>query len=358
MSEVRRNVPSFSTVTSSFKSYILSLPILTSSVTCVAIFIYILDSLLVNSVIYDAIDLLPKKLFEGQVWRIISYPYPHNSLGHLLFNLLIFLPLSTTIEHTIGTIEYFYILITIFTLLSGAFYLLGSFIFDYKETSVGGLSPWIFGVVVWESRELAGNERDLFGLLRVPAHFYPIVLLLLMEIFFPRAWFASHICSLITGYFYAFGYLSSILPPTRFFSNLESKPPFSRIVNFRGFVKADEISRSGWWLPLSIDPIDDPLESPISENADESGEPGFTFFLIHVGIILITHFFSIFYNLYRFVARSDSLDNSTPLFVVPSSNSSGTTSPSPEMETETTTLATESNYNSNDGGDPLTSNNH
>ncbi|RHZ81167.1 hypothetical protein Glove_123g198 [Diversispora epigaea] len=350
MSEVRRNVPSFSTVTSSFKSYILSLPILTSSVTCVAIFLYILDSLLVDNVIYDAIDLLPKKLFEGQVWRIISYPYPHNSLGHLLFNLLIFLPLSTTIEHTIGTIEYFYILITVFTLLSGAFYLLGSLIFDYKETSVGGLSPWIFGVVVWESRELAGNERDLFGLLRVPAHFYPIVLLLLMEIFFPRAWFASHICSLITGYFYAFGYLSSILPPTSFFSNLESKSPFSRIVNFRGFIKADEISRSGWWLPLSIDPIDDPLESPISENAGESGESGHTNSSTNANENANADTNTLL------IARSDSLDNSTPLFVVPSSNSSRSTSPSPE--TESAPLATESNSNSNDGGDPLASNNH
>jgi len=33
-------------------------------------------------------------------------------------------------------------------------------IFDFKTVNVGGLSVWIFGVVVWESRELAGRERE------------------------------------------------------------------------------------------------------------------------------------------------------------------------------------------------------
>ena len=92
------------------------------------------------------------------MWRLVTYPYPPYSLGNLLFNLLAFLPLSTAIEHTIGTLEYFYVLITIFTILSGSLYLFGSLIFDYEN--VGGLSVWIFGVVVWESRELAGRERE------------------------------------------------------------------------------------------------------------------------------------------------------------------------------------------------------
>jgi len=94
------------------------------------------------------------------VWRLITYPYPHDSRGNILFNLLVFLPLSTAIEHTIGTLEYLYVLMTIFTILSGSFYLLGSLIFGYKDIKVGGLSVWILGVVVWESRELAGRERE------------------------------------------------------------------------------------------------------------------------------------------------------------------------------------------------------
>jgi membrane associated rhomboid family serine protease len=92
------------------------------------------------------------------VWRLVTYPYTPYSLGNILFNLLAFLPLSTEIEHTIGTLEFFYVLITIFTILSGSLYLFFSLIFYYKD--VGGLSAWIFGVVVWESRELAGRERE------------------------------------------------------------------------------------------------------------------------------------------------------------------------------------------------------
>ncbi|CAG8714651.1 9763_t:CDS:2, partial [Ambispora leptoticha] len=101
----------------------------------------------------------------------------------------------------------------------------------------------------------------IFGIIRVPAHFYPLVLLLLMEIFFPRKWFAGHLCGLISGYLYSFGYLSKILPASGFFVNLESKSIIQRISRIRGFVKAEEGSRGGWWLPLWND--DDTLEDAI-----------------------------------------------------------------------------------------------
>ncbi|RIA96820.1 hypothetical protein C1645_802180 [Glomus cerebriforme] len=274
MTEVRRNIPSFSAVTSSFKSYIISLPLLTTTITCISILFYVIDAVSKNSV-YFALSLSPTSFFNGQVWRIITFPYPPYSLGNLLFNLLAFLPLSTAIEHTIGTLEYFYILMTIFTILSGSLYLIGSLILFDKNVEVGGLSVWIFGVVVWESRELAGRERDIFGFFRVPAHFYPIVLLLLMEILFPSNWFASHLCGLFAGYFYSFGYLSCIIPPSGYFSNLESK--FSRLSNLRGFVKAEEGSRGGWWLPLwnqDVDGLEDSFESPLHSNNGDSAIGG------------------------------------------------------------------------------------
>ncbi|CAB4377535.1 unnamed protein product [Rhizophagus irregularis] len=241
MTEVRRNIPSFSTVTSSFKSYITSLPLLTTTITCISILFYVFEYVykaLFSDTIYNLLSLSPVSFFSGQVWRLVTFPYPSDSLGNILFNLLAFLPLSTAIEHTI-------------------------------DVNIGGLSVWMFGVVVWESRELAGRERDILGFFRVPAHFYPIVLLLLMEILFPPNWFASHLCGLFTGYFYSFGYLSCIIPSSRYFSNLESK--FSYLSNLRGFVKADEGSRGGWWLPLwnqDVDGLEDSLESPIHSNND------------------------------------------------------------------------------------------
>ena len=65
MTEVRRNIPSFSTVTSSFKSYIISLPLLTTTITCISILIYMLDALS-DSAIYDALSLSPESFFGGQ----------------------------------------------------------------------------------------------------------------------------------------------------------------------------------------------------------------------------------------------------------------------------------------------------
>ncbi|CAG8721267.1 1485_t:CDS:2, partial [Ambispora leptoticha] len=175
-SQVRRNIPSFSAVTSSFKSYISSLPLLTTIIALLSILIYIVDSIQTfsNNYLFNLLALEPKAFFHWGVYRLFTFPFPHLSLGHILFCLLAFVPLSTAIEHTIGTLEYCYALITVFTILSGSFYLIGSLIFDYREVMLGGLSTWIFGVVVWESRELAGRERDIFGIIRVPAHFYPL----------------------------------------------------------------------------------------------------------------------------------------------------------------------------------------
>src|SRR4051794_13675412 len=59
-----------------------------------------------------------------------------------------------------------------------------------------------------------------------------------------------------------------MIPTSGYFSNLESKPTFSRLSNFRGFVKAEEGSRGGWWLPLWNQDVglEDSLESPLHSN--------------------------------------------------------------------------------------------
>ncbi|KAG9306419.1 hypothetical protein G9A89_018302 [Geosiphon pyriformis] len=272
-SPVRRNIPSFSVVTSSFKSYIASLPLLTSIVSVVCILIYIVDAIQITKLnFFDTLSLSHVAFFNGGVYRIFTFPYPHNSLGHILFCLLAFVPLSATIEHRLGTLEYLYALITVFTLLSGSLYLISNFLFGYKNVVLGGLSTWMFGVVVWESRELAGRERDIFDLIRVPAHFYPLVLLLLMEIFFPRQWFAGHVCGLIAGSLYSFGYLSRLLPSSEFFARLETKSTIHSISKIRGFVKAEEGSRGGWWLPLwNDDVLEDAINPPnLGGSVDES----------------------------------------------------------------------------------------
>ncbi|CAG8573047.1 7311_t:CDS:2 [Paraglomus occultum] len=275
-SQVQTNISSFSAVTSSFKSYIKSLPLLTTAIAVEAILVYVLEAIQIfgEDKVFKTLGLLPKKFFKGSVYRLVSYPLPHLTLGHLLFNLLVFIPLSSTIEHTLGTLEYLYVLFNIFTLLSGSIYLALSSLFDFTEDVIlGGLSAWVFGVVVWESRELAGRERDICGFFRVPAHFYPLVLLLLMEILFQHSWFLAHLCGLFAGFLYSFGYLSRVLPSSSFFSRLESRVPFSWMAKCGNFVKASEGSRGGWWLPLWND---DTLEDAIDvagEDLEEQPHP-------------------------------------------------------------------------------------
>jgi hypothetical protein len=68
-----------------------------------------------------------------------------------------------------------------------------------------------------------------------------------------------------------------MIPSSGYFSNLESKPAFSRLSNLRGFVKAEEGSRGGWWLPLwsqDVDGLEDSLESPLHNNDGVIGGGG------------------------------------------------------------------------------------
>ena len=47
--------------------------------------------------------------------------------------------------------------------------------------------------------------------------------------------------------------------------------------NLRGFVKAEEGSRGGWWLPLwnqDVDGLEDSLESPLHNNNNDGGVIG------------------------------------------------------------------------------------
>ena len=68
-----------------------------------------------------------------------------------------------------------------------------------------------------------------------------------------------------------------MIPSSGYFSNLESRPTFSRLSNLRGFVKAEEGSRGGWWLPLwsqDVDGLEDSLESPLHSNDGAIGGGG------------------------------------------------------------------------------------
>ncbi|CAG8755477.1 7453_t:CDS:1, partial [Racocetra fulgida] len=157
----------------------------------------------------------------------------------------------------------------------------------------------------------------------------------------------------------AFGYLPKILPPSSFFANLESKPPLSNLVNVRGFIKAEDGRRGGWWLPLwNDDSVEDTLESPINStnNADEQNQTGTMYvkknmnlsrFYSSLKLLVLLNLLAPSINI-RQVARSSSPDpHSTPVFVVPSSNTTRSNSPAPE-NVPLTAVPTTGDPNSNE----------
>ena len=52
----------------------------------------------------------------------------------------------------------------------------------------------------------------IFGLFSVPRKWYAIVYLILMSVLIPGVSFIGHLCGILSGYLFVFGYLNWIIP--------------------------------------------------------------------------------------------------------------------------------------------------
>jgi membrane associated rhomboid family serine protease len=123
------------------------------------------------SVITELFELDPGKVIHGQVWRLVTYAFCHDSgnLLHILFNMLFLVWFGTTLERMYGSREFvgFYLG---GALVSGiAFLALGLFLRDL--TPAIGASGAVMAVVVLYAVHFPRDEIFLLGLIRVQIRF-------------------------------------------------------------------------------------------------------------------------------------------------------------------------------------------
>lgn len=190
-----------------------------------------------------------------QPWRLFSYPFIHTQFWHIFLNIMSLIPLASHIERHIGTLP-FLLLFVFLTLMSELLRVAITcllFAANYSQpyyTSSIGISGQIFSFIVISVHRIplsSSDSRSVFGFFVVPAIFYPWILLLIFQVFIPNVSFLGHLCGLLTGYFYCFGYLDYILPSKEQWSAI---PYIGSISSLTGYITPADSAQSTF--PLSI----------------------------------------------------------------------------------------------------------
>eukprot|EP00698_Gefionella_okellyi_P022489 TRINITY_DN7463_c0_g4_i2.p1 TRINITY_DN7463_c0_g4~~TRINITY_DN7463_c0_g4_i2.p1 ORF type:complete len:297 (+),score=36.94 TRINITY_DN7463_c0_g4_i2:28-891(+) len=148
--------------------------------------------------------------FVWQLHRIFAAPVVHLSVMHLLFNMMAFLPMSRTMERSLGSIQYLWALLFLiaaigvthlslaFVISSNPIYQFSSFYYDCSA----GLSAVIFALLVIYANSSANQQFSIFGFFQVPAKIYPWVLLLVIQLLMPGVSLLGHLSGILVGYLY------------------------------------------------------------------------------------------------------------------------------------------------------------
>ena len=192
-----------------------SLPLGTRGVfvTCVALYV---TGVLLGFDDFARICMAPSwVLREGQVYRMFTSVLFHGSVLHLAFNMMAFVPMASSLERLLGTVQFTYILV-LFTLLASIFHVGLAFIggtlgYPSMHECAIGFSGVIFGVIVVDTHLSSVAQRSIFGFFTVPSQWYPLSLLIFLQVLMPSVSFVGHLSGLLAGATYVRGHLNPLL---------------------------------------------------------------------------------------------------------------------------------------------------
>ena len=139
----------------------------------------------------------------------------HGSVLHLAFNMMAFVPMASSLERLLGTVQFTYILV-LFTLLASIFHVGLAFIggtlgYPSMHECAIGFSGVIFGVIVVDTHLSSVAQRSIFGFFTVPSQWYPLSLLIFLQVLMPSVSFVGHLSGLLAGLTYVRGHLNPLL---------------------------------------------------------------------------------------------------------------------------------------------------
>ena len=94
----------------------------------------------------ETFSLIPAKVFEGEIWRVVTSMFLHGDFLHLFFNSFALFMFGPILEQTIGYRRYLFVYF-ISGILGGTAYILTSLITNELFTPAVGASGAIYGVI-------------------------------------------------------------------------------------------------------------------------------------------------------------------------------------------------------------------
>ncbi|KAF5473418.1 hypothetical protein F2P56_010030 [Juglans regia] len=220
------------------------IPFLTSAVVVVCGIIYLVCLLVGYDSFFEICFLPSAVLSRFQVYRIYTSIFFHGSLLHVLFNMLALIPLGSELERIMGSVRFLYMIILLAT-SNAIFHLLIAlvvahnpfhpYLFLMNECSIG-FSGIIFSTIVIETRLSGIQSRSVFGLFNVPAKWYALILLIVLQLLMTNVSLVGHLCGILSGFAYAYGLFNFLMPGTSFYSSIESSSWLSSCVRWPKFI--------------------------------------------------------------------------------------------------------------------------
>lgn len=177
----------------------------------------------------------------------------HGSILHLAFNMMAMVPMASSLERLLGTVQFTY-LILLFTTIASCYHI----VLAWCASALGygtmyecaiGFSGVIFGLIVVDTHLSAVAHRSIFGFFTVPSQWYPLALALFLQMLMPSVSFVGHVSGLLAGLTYVRGYLNPVLLRPAMTAALESSALLGPITQSSAFITggtpADAVPGSG-----------------------------------------------------------------------------------------------------------------
>lgn len=235
-------VPSQPSIGTRIQDWFQNLPLCTRIITALCVAIYVIQ-LLFGLLLEEHVCLSPRKIVEHfEVYRLLTAGFFHLGFLHLVMNMFAFQAIGPELERSVGSFTFTY-LVLMFQLLSSLLNAFISFI-PYKasfypepwfQCSIG-FSSVLFSLLVVRCCSQQAHNMSIFGIVSVPAQWYPWVLLVLIQLLMPNSSFWGHITGILVAYLYVLRYLDRLIPSPATINNIESSPNLEWLVMKDGYI--------------------------------------------------------------------------------------------------------------------------
>jgi rhomboid domain-containing protein 1 len=162
----------------------------------------------------------PRLAFEhplSSYHRVWTSTFSHGSFPHALLNCLAFVPMASALERSIGTTHFAWLFATfahaayaLSASAATALWMALGYRASYESCAIG-MSGVVFALIVCETNVNDVERRSVFGLFTVSSEYYPIALLLFIQLLMPGVSFIGHAGGIAAGWLYVRGYLNFLL---------------------------------------------------------------------------------------------------------------------------------------------------